>query len=760
MSRAKTLSKARPQGRRAKSNEGTISGRGTFLAGKSLTAVLCVLLAVAIMALYSPVAGHAFLNFDDSDYVTGNVHIHGGLRWSTFRWAFTSTDAANWHPLTWLSHALDYQLFRLNPAGHHLDSVVIHALNAVVLFLLLAWITKRVGASLLVAALFAFHPINVESVAWVAERKNVLSTLFFFLAIGAYARYAQKPGWRRYLLVAALFVMGLMAKPMVITLPFVLLLLDYWPLERMSLSGTKNGELLTDAPRLAFSRLVLEKVPLLFLSVLSALITVKAQRSGMAVRSLQQFPLGVRIENAIVAYGLYLWKMVWPSRLAPLYPHPGNTLPVWQVSLSALTLAGVTGFVIAFRRKRYLPVGWFWFLGTLVPVLGLVQVGDAAMADRYAYVPLIGIFVMIAWSLDDWADEKNVGSVWRVVSALGVLTALGIATSRQLSYWENEYTVWAHAVSVTDRNPFAHDALGSALVEPDEAAALNRIENLDTEDKRIEESRRQYEVALEIRRELTRQNPAYLPTMATTLNNLGNLDRIQGRLEEAGQRYEEALDIHRQLPQRNIEPDPPELAMVLNNLGFLERLQKRTDEAYPHFEEALKIYRQLVQEKPEPYLPDLALTLNNMAISEKDQNHLDLARQHYEETLKVRRDLVQNNPEGYLPELAMTLNDLGNLDGLQNQAEEARQRYEESLRVYRQLAEQEPDKFLPYVAGTLNNLGFLDKNQGRIGESRAHYAEAMTIYRRLAQSDSAAYAGDIARVDASLKELDKVASVK
>ena len=256
---------------------------------------------------------------DDRDYVTANAHIHDGLSWSTIKWAFTSTEAANWHPLTWLSHALDYQLFALNPAGHHFDSVLIHAFNAALLFLLLAWVTKRVGPSLLVAALFAVHPLNVESVAWVAERKNVLSTLFFLLAIGAYVWYAQKPEWRRYLLVAALFAAGLMAKPMVITLPFVFLLLDYWPLERIPLHGGESAPATaTGVPRVAFSRLVLEKIPLLFLSAGSAWITLIAQRP--AKRTFAELPFSIRIENAIVSYGLYLWKMVWPARLCVLSP--------------------------------------------------------------------------------------------------------------------------------------------------------------------------------------------------------------------------------------------------------------------------------------------------------------------------------------------------------------------------------------------------------------------------------------------------------
>jgi hypothetical protein len=275
------------------------------------------------------------------------------------KWAFTSTEAANWHPLTWLSHALDYQLFSLNPAGHHLDSVLLHALNAVALFLLLSWVTKRVGPSLFVAALFALHPINVESVAWVAERKNVLSTFFFLLAIAAYAWYAKKPGWRRYLLVAALFALGLMAKPMVVTLPFVLLLLDYWPLERTPFDSPQGSPATsTAAQRMAFSRLLLEKIPLLFLSAASSWITLKAQRT--VVRTFAEFSLTTRIENAVVAYGLYLWKMFWPAQLA-FYPHSIIKVPAWQWILSALVLISVTAFVVAFRRKGYLPVGWFWF---------------------------------------------------------------------------------------------------------------------------------------------------------------------------------------------------------------------------------------------------------------------------------------------------------------------------------------------------------------------------------------------------------------
>ncbi len=713
MSRAKTLAKAHAESRRKLPSKAP-PRTGPFLAGKTLNIILCVALALATIAFYSPVSGHGFLKFDDQDYVTANIHIHGGLAWSTIKWAFTSTEAANWHPLTWLSHALDYQLFALNPAGHHWDSVLIHALNAALLFLLLGWVTKRVGPSLLVAALFALHPINVESVAWVAQRKNVLSTLFFFLAIGAYVWYAQKPDWRRYLLVAGLFAAGLMAKPMVITLPFVLLLLDYWPLDRTPIAGSQSGPACdAGAPRVAFSRLVLEKVPLLFLSALSAAITLRAQRSGHAVHSLQQFPLAVRIENAVVAYGLYLWKMLWPARLAVFYPYPANTLPVWQVTLSALILAGVTALVVVFRRKRYLVMGWFWFLGTLIPVIGLVQVGEAAMADRYAYVPLIGIFVMIAWGLDDWAEAKAVGTDWRVIPALCVLTAFGFATIRQLSYWENEYTVWAHTLAVTERNPFAHDDMGTALMDPALAMTAANLEGLDTEQKRLDEARRHFEEALKSYRQLAEQNPdAYLSYLAVTLNELGNLDRIQNR----------------------------------------------TDDERRHYEEALQYCRQLAEQNPDAYLFYLATTLNDLGVLDRLQNRTNDARQHYEEALQFYRRLAQQNPDAYLPYLALNLNDLGILDGIQNRMDEGSQHFEGALEIYRQLAQQDPDEYLPYAAKTLCNLGFLEGNLNRIEESRAHYTEALNILRKLSQGDPSKYAGAVATVEASLEELAKKAS--
>jgi tetratricopeptide (TPR) repeat protein len=743
MSRAKTQAQSQARSSRRANTTSSV------LPAKKLNLALCLLLAGITIALYSPVIGHPFIVLDDNDYVTGNLHIHGGLSWRTIAWAFTSTTAANWHPLTWLSHVLDYQLFELNPWGHHLDSVLIHAGNVVLLFLLLRWLTRRVGPSLLVAALFACHPINVESVAWVAERKNVLCMIFLLGAIGAYAWYAQKPGWRRYLAVTLLFALGLMAKPMVITLPFVLLLLDYWPLSRTPGSpASASGALQMPA-----GRLLVEKIPLLALSAASAVITVKVQRSGYAVRTLSQFSFGPRLENAIVSYGLYLWKMVWPAGLAFGYPFAANGLPAWKWILSALVLVGITAFAVVLRQRRYLLVGWLWFLGTLVPVIGLVQVGDAAMADRYAYLPLIGIFIMLAFGLADLADIKKVGTAARILPAVCVLVALGGVTLRQMAYWDSEYDLWQRTWEVTE-NPFAHDALGSALLQPDAAMSRENLAEFDTEQKRRDEAQRHYEQALSLRRKLVESNPyTYLPDMAVTLNNLANLARTENRIAEAKQYYEEGVQIHARLAQQNLDPYPGDRAAALLNLGYLEKNQQENDKALAHFEGALEIYRQLAAQNPEQYLPKVAEALNSTAVTERDRKQMAEARRDYEEALRIRRQLVAGDRATYLPFLAMTLNDLGVLDGAEINTQGAEQHYQEALQLYRELARLEPQTFTRYLAGTLNNLAFLYADENRIAESRQDYTEALGLYRQLYEADPDAYAGDVARVQASLETL-------
>ena len=715
---------------------------------------LCVVLAVATIGLYLPAVSHSFLALDDSDYVTANAHVQHGLDWSTIRWAFTTDAAANWHPLTWLSHALDYQLFGLNPAGHHFSSVLLHALNVVLLFLLLNWITGRRGPSLLVAALFALHPINVESVAWVAERKNVLCTLFFLLAIAAYSRYAEKPDWRRYLLVLILFAAGLMAKPMVITLPFLLLLLDYWPLGRIS--GSPAYALRVQ--QFPLKTLLLEKVPLLLLSAASAVITFKVQRAGAAVRSLVQFPFSLRIQNALIAYTLYLWKMLWPTRLA-FYPHSAISPPAWRWLPAALLLLAITAVVFVFRRKRYLVVGWFWYLGTLVPVIGLVQLSEASMADRYAYLPLIGIFIMIAFGLADVATLQTAPLAWKVTPAIAALLVLMALTYRQIGYWASDYALWSHANAVAE-NPFAHDAMGSALLDPN----LNLGENdadLDTTQKRLDAARHHFERALFLRSQLAQQNPAaYLPDMATTLNNLGNLDRLENRPDQARQDYEAALNLHRRAEQSQEERYPPDVAVTLNNLATLERDTGHLPEASQHFEQALAIYRQMAQQNPDAGLPKAAATLNSLALVEREQKQLDQSRQHYEQALQVRRQLAQQDPDANLAYLAITLNDLGILDGLQGRTDDARAHYEEALQTYRRLAQSQSEIYLPYLAATLNNLALTDESQNRMAESREHFTEDLAVYRKLQSKDPDRYSRDVARVEASLAEVEQKAGLQ
>jgi len=463
-------------------------GKGRFSSPKRRVFVLASVLVLATAALYVPATGYPFCDFDDSVYVTANAHVQSGFTWETVKWAFSTYDAANWHPVTWLSHSLDYQFFRLDPAGHHGVNVVLHIINVLLLFWVLQVATGFVGRSAMVAALFALHPINVESVAWVAERKNLLSMLFFLLALAAYRWYAQRPGILRYAVCAILFVLGLMSKPQVITLPFVLLLWDYWPLQRLAFHPSlfafrqKDAPLASDEIQLAkngqrssgderkaksekrFLWLILEKLPLFALSAASAVITIRAQRAGGALATFR-IPLDIRLANAAISYVRYLEKALWPSRLAVFYPHPLRYAVGWQALAGVVLLLGITVRVALARRRRYLFVGWFWFLGTLVPMIGLVQVGTQAMADRYAYLPFIGLYLMICWGVADLAQQWHLPASVLPATSLAVLTGLMIGTYRQIGYWKDDVTLWSHTVKVTNGNFVAEDNLGEALVE-------------------------------------------------------------------------------------------------------------------------------------------------------------------------------------------------------------------------------------------------------------------------------------------------------
>jgi hypothetical protein len=440
---------------------------------KQLSAVICLTLVLVTAALYWPMTHHQCINVDDEQYITGNPHVRAGLTWSGIVWAFESQEASNWHPLTWISHMLDCRFFGLNPGGHHLTNLLFHAANPLLLFLLLRQLTGVLWRSAFVAALFAWHPLHVESVAWAAERKDVLSAFFWILALMAYARYARRvtsgmcagtqadpassPVTRHpslhYFLALLFFACGLMSKPMVVTLPFVLLLLDFWPLNRLQFQSSGR----------AVASLVFEKLPFFALALAGSVVTYLIQKAGGAVWSVAALPLHARVANALLAYVRYLAKTFWPADLAIIYPHPRHW-PVMAVIGAALMLA--IWSVLFLRRARqnpYLPAGWFWFLGTFIPAIGLVQVGSQSMADRYTYLPGIGLFILIVWGLNDFSNHQPQGRKMAILIGSLALAGCLACTGIQLTYWQSSITLLRHAIEVTKDNFVAWNFLGRAL---------------------------------------------------------------------------------------------------------------------------------------------------------------------------------------------------------------------------------------------------------------------------------------------------------
>ncbi|HET9317332.1 MAG TPA: hypothetical protein VFQ51_17205, partial [Vicinamibacteria bacterium] len=432
-----------------------ISGRGRLaLAGA---------LAVLAFLTFLPALGHDFLVYDDDQYVTANPGVRGGLSAAGVRWAFTTGHAANWHPLTWLSHMADVATWGLLPRGHHLTNVALHALNAAVLFLALLRLTSAPWRSALVAALFAVHPTRIEAVAWVAERKELLSALLGFLTLLSYAAWAQRRGRGQPWAALALFAAGLMAKPMLVTLPFVLVLLDVWPLRRVSID---------ERPWPALARAVAEKAPFLALAAASSAVTFLVQRAGGAVGTLENYPLGVRVANALVAYAGYLRRLFWPVGLAVFYPHPGRSLTAAAIAGAALLFGGLCAAAWILRRRRpYLFVGWFWFAGMLVPVIGLVQVGFQALADRYAYVTFVGLFVALVW-LAAAGVERAPSWLRPVAAAAGValVAACVLQTRGELAHWQDSETLFSRALEVTSGNYVACQNLAHHLNEKNRPA--------------------------------------------------------------------------------------------------------------------------------------------------------------------------------------------------------------------------------------------------------------------------------------------------
>ena len=434
--------------------------------------LLAVLLATSVLVAYAGVRQHDFVNFDDPEYVVQNRHVTSGLTFANVAWSLTAVHSANWHPLTWMSHMLDCSLHGLDPGGHHVTNVLLHALATVLLFFALRTMTGAPGRSAFVAALFALHPRNVESVAWISERKDVLSAVFWTGAMWAHAAYAQRSTLPRYLAVALLLGLGLLAKPMVVTLPAALLLLDLWPLRRIRVAGIGDDattDVRTPAP-LAVPAVVREYAPLFAIALAAAIVTFLAQRSSGAVATLAALPLGFRLQNAVVTYAGYLWSLLWPTQLAVFYPY--RTLPVAEVSAALALLVALS--VLAWRTRRtrpYLLVGWLWYLGTLVPVIGIVKAGDQAMADRFTYLPAIGIFLAATWAIADAASRDPRTRRALVPAAVLVAIACLLTTRRQVEHWRDSVTLFRHALAVTSRNHLAELNLAAALVERGDVAA-------------------------------------------------------------------------------------------------------------------------------------------------------------------------------------------------------------------------------------------------------------------------------------------------
>jgi len=538
--------------------------------------VICAGLLVSVLIVFWPTLGHEFINYDDFSYVVHNNHVKSGLTLPGIRWAFTSTYASNWHPVTWLSHMLDCQLFGLRPGGHHFTNLLFHAANTILLFLLLRTMTGALWRSAIVAALFAVHPLHVESVAWVAERKDLLSTFFMLITLSAYAGYVRQPGWKRYVPVIFLFAVGLMAKPMLVTLPFVLVLLDYWPLDRLEMDGKSRKQKLT-----VLKRLLLEKAPLFLLSAASSVITIFAQTS--AIWNLADIPIPTRLGNAIISYAKYLGLTFWPTDLAIIYPYP-DSLCFLEMILASAVLVVISTFVFLTAKKhRYLPVGWLWFLGTLVPVIGIVQVGSQAMADRYTYIPLIGIFIMLAWGGSDLFERFKWSAKASEIITAGFILVLMTLSARQVVFWKDGITLFQHTIRVTSDNYVAHNNLGIALAHQgkrDEASIHFR------EALRISPiyTHARYNLALNCQnegnideaivhyRELIRLSPS-----ADGRNNLAVALMARGEYEEAAEQLLKAIQ------------DDPGNARAYNNYGVILMQKGDTDAARLQFEKSLRL---------------------------------------------------------------------------------------------------------------------------------------------------------------------------
>jgi protein O-mannosyl-transferase len=604
---------------------------------------LCVGLALVTSVVFLPALRNNFVNFDDNTYVYENPKVVAGLTLSGVTWAFSHFHANNWHPLTWLSHMLDCQLYRLNAGGHHFTSLFLHVVVAILLFIVLQKMTAAVWRAAFVAAVFAIHPLRVESVAWISERKDILAGLFFMLTLAAYVNHARAPSVGRFLMVVLLYALGLMCKPMLVSLPLVLLLIDYWPLRRF-----------TD-PSLA-GRLFIEKLPLLGLAALSCLVTLLAQRSTTA--SIDQIPLAWRAENAAVACMTYIVQMVWPIHLAPFYPYPADQLPAWQIALAAIAIIGISIVAVLCRKERpYVFTGWFWYLVMLVPVIGMVQVGPQAHADRYTYLPQIGLYVLVSWNVADLIAWRRGGRRLLTAAAAIVLVSLIWIARAQVRYWHDSETLWKHSLAVTEDNDFPHYGLGevyfamgdvnkaiaefrSALyLRPESPYAHNDLGFVLTKTGQLDEAVDHLKTAIRI-----------LPDHPTAHYNLGNALVQKGQTGDAIREFEQQLAI---------QPDHAGarcgLAIALVNQGQLNQAiaqYERTIELRPDYadayyglgncylkqgnpEKAVKQYEQALQRSPR-----LVEARNNLATILCQRGEIDRGISELEEVIRIQPDNI------------------------------------------------------------------------------------------------------------------------
>ena len=642
-------------------------------------------LALATLAVYWQVTGFEFVNYDDTDFVTANPHVQAGLTAASFKWAWQSEVARNWHPITMLTHILDCQLFGVRPGWPHLVNLLLHVANTLLLFHLLKRMTGALWRAAAVAALFALHPLHVESVAWVAERKDVLSTLFWFLTTWAYLRYAENLKFQIsnfkffYALALLFYALGLMSKPMLVTVPFALLLLDYWPLGRLKFGA-------------GFSwRPWVEKIPFLAMSAALCVVTYRIQQHGGAVLDTSNRPLDTRLGNALVAYVSYIGKMFWPRHLAGLYLHPGNW-PAWQVALSALLLLAFSTLALAQARRRpYLAVGWFWYMGTLVPVIGLVQVGMQVMADRYTYVPLIGLFIILAWGGYDLARAWG-WSKWLPAAGAVALAACAAASARQAGFWKNSETLFNRMIDATPNNYMAHYNLANLRVrekrideaiahytaaieeEPNYADAHNNLGGLFLDQKRYEEAVGHYRAALRI-------NPGYLRyfNLANALADAASAHHDTNQFAEAVQTYRQALQLD------------PNSSDAHQNLGLTWQAQGRTEEALAEFEQAARLDSNSVD------------TWTQLGFAYARLNNMERAAAAFREIIRLR------------PGDAQAYGLLGNALAEQNKLAEAVTVYLTAL------------KLNPGDYQTEFNLALTLSRQGKRDEAAEHYRQALRI---------------------------------